>query len=97
MSDWLYTAADLKAKYPLTYRSEIRCGFYIPMDWLPIVDELSSRIERHLELHPELDFVVDQVKEKFWGLRFYVSGSDSVIDGYIDEAEREVEALRTRE
>ena len=33
------------------------------------------------------------MKEKFWGLRFYVSVSDPVIDGYILEAEREVQGI----
>ena len=92
-SEWVFDYSELRRKYPRVYEKDIRCGFYIPSDWLPIVDSLSARIESHLSLHPEIDFSVDQVKEKFWGLRFYVSGSDEVIDQYIDEAEASVKEL----
>lgn len=93
MSDWIFDYSELRRKYPRVYERDIRCGMCIPSDWLPIVDSLSALIESHLSLHPEIDFSVDQVKEKFWGLRFYVSGSDSVIDQYIDEAEASVKEL----
>jgi hypothetical protein len=89
----VFDYSELKLKYPRVYLHPIRCGFYCPADWMEIIDRLSSRIESYLELHPEIDFRVDQVKEKFWGLRFYVSVSDPVIDGYILDAEREVKKL----
>ena len=82
----VFDYSELKAKYPRVYSHPIRCGFYCPADWMEVIDRLSSRIESYLELHPEIDFRVDQVKEKFWGLRFYVNVVDSVIDGYILEA-----------
>lgn len=91
--EWIFDYSELRRKYPRVYEKDIRCGFYIPSEWYGIVDDLSSRIESYLSLHPEIDFSVDQVKEKFWGLRFYVSGSDSVIDQYIDEAEASVKEL----
>lgn len=89
----VFDYSELKAKYPRVYSHPIRCGFYSPADWMEVIDSLSSRIESYLELHPEIDFRVDQVKEKFWGLRFYVNVVDPVIDGYILEAEREVKKL----
>lgn len=89
----VFDYSELKSKYPRVYSHPIRCGFYCPADWMEVIDRLSSRIESYLELHPEIDFRVDQVKEKFWGLRFYVSVSDPVIDGYILDAEREVKKL----
>ena len=89
----VFDYSELKAKYPRVYSYPIRCGFYCPADWMEVIDRLSSRIESYLELHPEIDFRVDQVKEKFWGLRFYVSVSDPVIDGFILVAEREVKKL----
>lgn len=92
-SEWIFDYSELRRKYPRVYEKDIRCGFYIPSEWYGIVDDLSSRIESYLSLHPEIDFSVDQVKEKFWGLRFYVSVSDPVIDGYILDAEREVKKL----
>jgi len=89
----VFDYSELKAKYPRVYSHPIRCGFYCPADWMEVIDRLSSRIESHLALHPEIDFSVDQVKEKFWGLRFYVSGSDEVIDQYIIDAEVAVDEL----
>lgn len=89
----VFDYSELKAKYPRVYKYPIQCGFYSPADWMPIIDSLSARIEAYLELHPEIDFRVDQVKEKFWGLRFYVNVVDPVIDGYILDAEREVKKL----
>ena len=89
----VFDYSELKSKYPRVYSHPIRCGFYCPADWMEVIDRLSSRIESYLELHPEIDFRVDQVKEKFWGLRFYVSVSDPVIDGYILDAEREVQGI----
>jgi hypothetical protein len=89
----VFDYSELKSKYPRVYKYPIRCGFYSPADWMPIIDRLSERIECYLVSHPDIDFRVDQVKEKFWGLRFYSSYSDPVIDGYILEAEREVKRL----
>ena len=89
----VFDYSDLKSKYPRVYSHPIRCGFYCPADWMEVIDRLSSRIESYLELHPEIDFRVDQVKEKFWGLRFYVNVANPVIDGFIEEAEQEVKNL----
>lgn len=89
----VFDYSELKTKYPRVYKYPIQCGFYSPADWMPIIDRLSERIEAYLVSHPDIDFRVDQVKEKFWGLRFYVNVVDPVIDGYILEAEREVKRL----
>lgn len=83
---------DMK-KYPLTYGLGVSCGFWSPIEWDAIISRLSERIERYLEENPIPEFRVDQVKEKFGGLRFYVNVSNEVIDQYILEAEREVESL----
>lgn len=93
MSENIFDPGELKLKYPRVYRHPIQCGFYCPAEWMEIIDCLSARIESYLELHSEIDFRVDQVKEKFWGLRFYVNVADPVIDGYIEDAEREVKKL----
>lgn len=89
----VFDYSELKVKYPRVYKYPIQCGFYSPADWMPIIDRLSERIERYLVSHPDIDFRVDQVKEKFWGLRFYVNVSNPVIDGFIVEAEEEVKRL----
>jgi len=82
-----------RSKYPLTYGLGVYCGFWAPEEWDSIISRLSERIERYLEENPIPEFRVDQVKEKFGGLRFYVNVSNEVIDQYILEAEREVELL----
>jgi hypothetical protein len=43
--------------------------------WEPLVDELHAKV---LEIEPEI--VVDQVKEKFGGLRYYVAGAPIRLD-----------------
>lgn len=89
----VFDYSELKTKYPRVYKYPIQCGFYSPADWMPIIDRLSERIEAYLVSHSEIDFRVDQVKEKFGGLRFYVNVVNPVIDGYIEEAERAVQII----
>jgi len=50
----------------------MKCGSGISKGWMPLVDELDNALA---ELHP--DYVIDQIKEKFGSLRYYVSGVDS--------------------
>lgn len=47
---------------------EARIGAGVNPGWVPLVDELHAKV---LEIDP--DVVVDQVKEKFGGLRYYFS------------------------
>lgn len=77
-------------------------GFSHGDGWFNIVDSLCSSIQHHTdqkrkrepyagmadeefdEIHQP---VAAQVKEKFGGLRFYISGGDDVVDGMISLAE----------
>lgn len=86
----------LTTKYPLVYAKPIRCGAYFPDEWLPIIEELSQKISDELAINPIEDFSVDQIKEKFGGLRFYVSGSNEKIDSFISEAELKVYELEKK-
>ena len=90
------SVAILRSKYPKTYELPIECGFYIPFEWSEIVDRLSAKIEQYLTDHPETEFQVMQVKEKFGGLRFYVNTAIDEIEEYISEAEKEVWELERR-
>ena len=67
MIDNIYDPGELKLKYPRVYKYPIQCGFFCPGEWLEIIDRLSARIESYLSMHPEIDFRVDQVKERFGG------------------------------
>lgn len=50
-------------------------GFFIYSGWQPVVEQLCIDITKEMEkLPPPAYFQVDQVKEKFGGLRFYYSG-----------------------
>ena len=87
---------SLKEKYPLTYSKPMSCGYWCPEEWEPIIENLSEKIEKHLEQNPELQngFSVDQVKEKFGGFRYYITGGDETIEEYITHAELEIVSLR---
>ena len=83
----------LTEKYPNVYAKGIRCGAYFPDEWLPIIEELSQKISQELMINPNEDFSVDQIKEKFGGLLYYVSGGSDVIERFISKAESNVYEL----
>jgi len=77
---------ELIAQYPIL--QSVECGVQCGNGWVNLLDILCGTIEAHLLDRRELkDFRVDQVKEKFGGLRFYVSGGDEFIDGMISLTE----------
>ena len=87
----------LYERYPLIFANRNREGmFWYGIEcgdgWFNIIDRLCNNIQKHinnLNRHEELveQVVVDQIKEKFAGLRFYCEGGDSAIYGMIDMAE----------
>jgi len=82
---------ELRRICPLLFGpGSLRCGGGVGKGWENIVKDLSIAIEAHLrELGAKPgQVVVDQYKEKFGGLRFYVSASDPVIDKLIGDAEK---------
>jgi hypothetical protein len=88
---------DWKAKYPLCFKNEGCCilfGIECGIGWTEILHELLQKIENYLDANRdkfvdvEFPFRIDQVKEKFGTLRFYVSGADNQIFDWIIEAER---------
>jgi hypothetical protein len=68
---------DLYGDYRLTCMA---WGFAHDDGWFDLVWRLCEAIEA---LGPDEDFKVEQVKEKFGGLRFYVSGGNEAIRGLI--------------
>jgi hypothetical protein len=91
--DYMHPGAEFAQKYPLTYAKPIVCGFFAPVEWLDVLRELSAKIEARLTEVPDENFSVDQVKEKFGGLRFYVNTQDECIHKYIEEAEAKVNEI----
>ena len=59
------------------------CNYHAPKGWIPLVEELAEKLA---EVYPE--YKITQIKEKFGGLRFYVSGMTEEGWKLIDEAER---------
>ena len=65
----------------------IECG----KGWFDLLDKLCTDIEKELvkikDYKEKYPFKIDQIKEKFGGLRFYVSSCTDKIYKMIDEAE----------
>ena len=82
-------------KYPALFRdrhelpeySAMSFGFECGDGWYNLIDDLCHCIESHVNSRKLPPVVVDQVKEKFGALRFYVTGSDDTIEGMIWMAE----------
>ena len=81
----------MKEKYPKMF-SQPYGGFAVGEGWWPILQALCSNIQHYLnwknresEVVPQV--VVEQIKEKFGGLRFYYSGGDDRIQGMVSMAE----------
>ena len=67
-------------------------GFAVGKGWYPILERLCANIQQHIEFankHEEVcpQVVVEQIKEKFGGLRFYYEGGDEQIHGMVRMAE----------
>ena len=65
-------------------------GFECGDGWFDLIDELCGNIQRYIDQNPRLNVpqvVVEQVKEKFGTLRFYVRGGDDLTRGMIWFAE----------
>ena len=84
----LYADKDL----PCT-QSLVCFGFEMENGWYSIIDELSSKLEELIvkfkqdfpnEEHPK----ASQMKEKFGGLRFYMTSATDKMFALIDEAEK---------
>jgi hypothetical protein len=89
----------MEERFPKMFSSQYG-GFAIGEGWYPIIELLCERIQSHIdwnnaraEKHPDLCYekieqvVVNQVKEKFGGLRFYYEGGNDIISGMVTMAE----------
>ncbi|MCP3669605.1 MAG: hypothetical protein GY814_04100 [Gammaproteobacteria bacterium] len=78
--------ARFVAEFPEWF-TEVPCGFYLPEEWEPLLWTLCENIRLSmLQVDvPLAALTVGQVKEKFWGLRFYYSLKDL---GQSEEMER---------
>lgn len=90
-------AAEMKQRFPKLLSGRYG-GFAVGPGWWPILESLCHQINSHVEWKQNQkekygrgegcdDVVVEQIKEKFGGLRFYYSGGDDVVDGMVRMAE----------
>jgi hypothetical protein len=89
--DYEKFAERMEKSYPKMYAGKYG-GFAVGKGWYPIIERLSSNIQQHLEwknreteVVPQV--VVEQIKEKFGGLRFYYQGGDDNVAGMVRMAE----------
>ncbi len=87
-------AKRMEEKYPKMF-AEPYGGFAVGTGWWPIIESLCANIQSHTdwwnknrETRPVVEqVVVEQIKEKFGGLRFYYTGGDDQISGMVRMAE----------
>ena len=84
-------AKSMEERFPEMFAGKYG-GFAIGEGWWPIIDVLCTNIQQHIDWKikqgQEIAQVkVEQVKEKFGGLRFYYQGGDDAIAGMVRMAE----------
>ena len=72
-------------KYPKLFSNQQFWGFECGDGWYDILDNLCGAITQYT--HDPDEVYVDQIKEKFGKLRFYLSREDYVMHGMITLAE----------
>ena len=79
---------EFQDKYPTLFPEDYpKRDFYLPYGWREPLHKLFAYMEKYATEHEM--FHVNQVKEKFWGLRVYTTlPYDSPVTEHILEAER---------
>ena len=83
--------ARLETTYPAMF-TNMYGGVAVGEGWWPIIESLCSQIQHHIDWKNKKDQVVaqvtvEQIKEKFGGLRFYYTGGDDFVHGLVSMAE----------
>jgi hypothetical protein len=81
----------MEATYPKMFAGKYG-GFAVGKGWYPILETLCANIQSHIDWRVKqgqdiAQVEVNQIKEKFGGLRFYYSGGDDEISGMVRMAE----------
>lgn len=89
--DYEKFAKSMEEKYPKMFANKYG-GFAIGKGWYPVLEKLCANIQQHIdwanrESEVVEQVVVEQIKEKFGGLRFYYQGGDEQIHGMVRMAE----------
>lgn len=89
--DYEKFSKSMEDKYPKIFVGKYG-GFAVGKGWYPILDKLCANIQHHIDWKVKqgqeiAQVEVQQIKEKFGGLRFYHSGGDDHIHGMVQMAE----------
>ena len=95
--DYNRFSMSMEAKFPKMFAGKYG-GFAVGKGWYPILEELCANIQSHIDWKNEQfdkygrgeevqQVVVEQIKEKFGGLRFYYQGGDEQVAGMVRMAE----------
>lgn len=87
-------AKKMEEQFPLMFANQYG-GFDVDTGWWPIIESLCANIQSHTDWwnqnrkeRPVVEqVVIEQIKEKFGGLRFYYQGGDEQIAGMVRMAE----------
>jgi hypothetical protein len=84
-------AKKMEETYPKMFATPYG-GFAVGKGWYPILEILCANIQSHIDWRVKqgqdiAQVEVNQIKEKFGGLRFYYSGGDDEISGMVRMAE----------
>lgn len=84
-------AKRMETQFPLMFANKYG-GFAVGAGWYPILESLCTNIQNHIDWkvkqsQPITQVKVEQIKEKFGGLRFYYQGGDDEIHGMVRMAE----------
>jgi len=83
-----YPTIFRQRKLPMT-QSAMCFGFECQNGWYNILDNLCQHIQDYVNENNCGPVEAVQIKEKFGGLRFYITGGDDAIDMFIQMAEEE--------
>lgn len=81
---------DFQTQYPNLFKTYPRSGFDLPKGWEMIAHNLCEVLEHHIKYLPEeqkKEITVAQVKQKYGGLRWYMTAENEFISGAIELAE----------
>ena len=89
--DYEKFAKRMEETYPKMFANKYG-GFAVGEGWWPILEALCANIQQHIDWRVKQgkdcpQVVVEQIKEKFGGLRFYYQGGDDEISGMVRMAE----------
>ena len=91
MKEYDAFAKQMEERFPAMFVGAYG-GFAVGKGWWHIIEALCANIQSHIDWANRKDQVVqqvtvDQIKEKFGGLRFYYTGGDETIHGMVRMAE----------